>query len=202
MAHRVGDGNGAALRHVQQRKTRQADLVDHGFKVTHPKLERDFVDLPIRETIAARVGANQRVLAGQPAQDVAPKRTLPIVFEMIEPGRRPHQRRTAADDPVREPHAVASPAVANLLLQVCGRALGRPGHRGAADREDFDRLRDVLEMLRAELPEFERELAVDLIVGLAGNADATGFRQRFQARGDVDPVAVDVLFVDDDVADV
>jgi hypothetical protein len=167
MAHRIGDGNGAALRYSQQRKTLQADRVDHRFKIAHPRVERDFVDLPVGETIAARVGANQRVLAGEPAQDVAPKRALPVVFEMVEPGRRPHQGRTAADGCIGEAHAIARAAVADLLLKVCGPTVVPPGQRGTADREGFDRLGDVLQMLRAELAEFERELAVDLIVGLS-----------------------------------
>ena len=46
------------------------------------------------------------------------------------------------------------------------------------------------------------ELVADLFVRRAGERDAAGLGQRLQAGGDVDAVAVDVVAVDDDVAQV
>jgi len=65
-----------------------------------------------------------------------------------------------------------------------------------------DRLRDVLDLLIAEILEIDLDLVPDLVEDIAGHADAAGVRQSLQARGNVDAVAVDVVAVDDDVADV
>src|SRR5262249_37776117 len=48
----------------------------------------------------------------------------------------------------------------------------------------------------------EVQLAARLAHDVAGDADATGGGEAFQARGDVDVVAVDVVRLDDDVAHV
>ena len=65
-----------------------------------------------------------------------------------------------------------------------------------------DRLGDVLHRLPAERLESQIELALDLVVDIARDADPAGLRQPLQARGDVDAVAEDVVAVDDDVAHV
>ena len=64
------------------------------------------------------------------------------------------------------------------------------------------RLRNVLELLLAHVADIERELALDLLVGVVGKADAAGLGQRLHASRNVDAVAVDVALIDDDVADV
>ena len=45
-----------------------------------------------------------------------------------------------------------------------------------------------------------RDLALDLVVGRAGDDDAAGVRQLLQPLGDDDAVAVDVVALDDHVA--
>src|SRR5215813_1652408 len=64
------------------------------------------------------------------------------------------------------------------------------------------RPRDVLDgVLTAEL-ERERELALDLIVRGARDADPAGLGQAFETRGDVHAVAIQPLALDDDIAQI
>ena len=62
--------------------------------------------------------------------------------------------------------------------------------------------RDVLERLLADIGELSRDLAAHLAKGVFGDADAARFSQAFEARGDVDTVAIDVVGLDDHVAEV
>ena len=61
---------------------------------------------------------------------------------------------------------------------------------------------DVLDLLLAHVLEREIELVAHLIAHDAADADAARLRQGFEAGRDVDPVAIDVLVVADDVAEV
>jgi len=54
--------------------------------------------------------------------------------------------------------------------------------------------------LIAHVAEREVELAGGVLLNTRGDADAAGFGEAFQARGDIDPVAEDVAILDDDVA--
>jgi hypothetical protein len=56
--------------------------------------------------------------------------------------------------------------------------------------------------LLAEILEGVIQLAVDLPLDVAGDAEPAGLGQALEAGGQVDPVAEDVLAVDDDVAQV
>jgi hypothetical protein len=56
--------------------------------------------------------------------------------------------------------------------------------------------------VRAHRLEREVKLRLDLIVDVAGDADAARLGEALQAGRDVDPVAQDVAVLDDDVADV
>ena len=64
-----------------------------------------------------------------------------------------------------------------------------------------DRLRDVLDLLIAQIVEGQRQLVADLVVRRGRDADRTGLGEGFQPGGDVDPVAEQVVAVDHDVAD-
>ena len=57
-------------------------------------------------------------------------------------------------------------------------------------------------MVLAHRLEAEVELVLDLVVDVAGDADAAGLGEAFEAGGDVDAVAEDVVGLDDDVADI
>src|SRR5215813_14731887 len=61
---------------------------------------------------------------------------------------------------------------------------------------------DVLDLLLAHVLEGDGELVAHLISYHPADADAAWFRQAFKARCDVDPVAEDVVIVDDDVAEI
>ena len=67
---------------------------------------------------------------------------------------------------------------------------------------DADRAGDVLDALRPHVLEAEIELVAHLVAHDAADIDPAGVGQRLDARGDVDAVAVDVVAVDDDVADI
>src|SRR5262249_31726470 len=97
---------------------------------------------------------------------MAPDRAAPVMFEMIEPMRRSHQDRPLTDLCVGEANPIRGSTVANLLRQVRGRTARCVGSDPPTHRKHLDRLRDILQILQAELPELERELAVDLVVGL------------------------------------
>ena len=55
---------------------------------------------------------------------------------------------------------------------------------------------------RAEILDMEVELGSDLVEHRARNADAAGLGQPLEPRRDVDPVTIDIVAIDDDVAHV
>ena len=102
-----------------------------------------------------------------------PNRAFPIVFKMVHPVPRLYQRRPAACDRIGETHPVRCPAILDLLRQAClleARRLVRSAD--SIDREYLDRLDDVFQFLRTQVPETESKLSLDLIIDLAGNEDA------------------------------
>ena len=54
----------------------------------------------------------------------------------------------------------------------------------------------------AHVADFERELSLDLLVGIFGKADCAGTGQGLHASRNVEPIAVDIALVDDDIADI
>src|SRR5215469_18865040 len=77
----------------------------------------------------------------------------------------------------------------------------REGARlGQRDAVDAHRSRYVFDLLFAEILKAEIEYVAHLVAHDAADADAAGLGQCFQPRGDIDAVAINVLFVDDDVA--
>ena len=68
--------------------------------------------------------------------------------------------------------------------------------------EHAHRPRDVLDLLLAPVVKAETELVAHLVAHDAADADAARARQRLEAGGDVDAVAIDVLPVLDDVAEI
>src|SRR5438874_12152893 len=80
-------------------------------------------------------------------------------------------------------------------------AYGREGDP-SSDPIHPNRPGDVLDLLLAGVVEGEVELVAHLIAHDAADADAARLGQSFEARGDVDAVAIDVVVVADDVADI
>src|SRR5712672_3093779 len=72
----------------------------------------------------------------------------------------------------------------------------------AADAPSAHWFSDILQVLRTHILEGYIELAADLPVSVVGDADAARLSNSLQPRCDVDAVAKDIIFIDDDVADV
>ena len=62
--------------------------------------------------------------------------------------------------------------------------------------------RDILQLLLAGIVKGEVQLVAHLVANAAADADAARLGQSFQPRRDVDAIAVDVVAVEDDIADV
>ena len=88
-----------------------------------------------------------------------------------------------------------------------GRAIGRRWTAGAAavavgvPFPDPDRPVDILDADLAAVLKANVDPIADALVDDRGDADAAGLGERLQACRDVDAVAVDVVAVDDDVAE-
>ena len=67
---------------------------------------------------------------------------------------------------------------------------------------DPDRVDDVFELPRAAIDEQEIEFAPNLGVDFVGNAYAARLGDRFQPGADIDTLSVEVLAIDDDVAEI
>src|SRR5216684_2825785 len=124
MPDRIGDGDGATLRDPQQRKPLQAIGVNDALEITHERLEGNILHVPVGETISPLVVADQPVSRGDRLKHVAPDRTLPVIFQMVEPVRGLHQRWPLADRGVGDSHPVGRGTELNLLPQSPG---SRPG---------------------------------------------------------------------------
>ena len=73
---------------------------------------------------------------------------------------------------------------------------------GRGGREDANRPRDVLQDLLAEVRELDVQASLHVLVGGRGHADAAGRRNGLETSGDVDPVADEVVALDQNVAEV
>src|SRR5580658_7646671 len=84
------------------------------------------------------------------------------------------------------------------------RLVGKRERRGFAEPNAIDshRLGDIFKLLLAHVADVDRELALDLLIGLVRKADRTRLRQRLDASGNIDAVAVNFASVNNDVADV
>src|SRR5262249_34824307 len=71
-----------------------------------------------------------------------------------------------------------------------------------AKRVDMHRVRNVLHVLLASVPEDERHLVAHLLVGRARDANSTGLRDAFQPRRHVHAIPEDVVPVENNVAEV
>src|SRR5271156_4358516 len=96
MAHRIGDRYRASLRDTEKREAFQAGSDHDGFEGANNGPQKNIFDIAIRETVAACVVADQRVVARQLAIEVPPDRTLQIELEMRHPVPGLDQRRPAA----------------------------------------------------------------------------------------------------------
>jgi hypothetical protein len=83
--------------------------------------------------------------------------------------------------------------------------LGFPRRRRAPFRQHPKhtyRLGDVLDLLLAQILVAQRELVLDMFMNGARDADAAGVGEALQPRRDVDPITVDLIALDNHVAEV
>src|SRR5262249_9776785 len=113
--------NRTPLRNAKQCEAVRAGRFDNAFEIVHKSFERDIVDVPIGKPVAALVVTDQSMLSGKLAEEIAPDRTLPVVFEMVEPVSGLDQRRTLPGHSVGDPDTIARSAKVNFLLGYCPR---------------------------------------------------------------------------------
>ena len=82
------------------------------------------------------------------------------------------------------------------------RQFRRPAGSWCCDPEDADRSGDVLDLLLAYVLEGQIELIAHLVADLARDAEPARFGEAFEARRDVDAIPIDVIAVDDDIAEI
>lgn len=88
---------------------------DDGLEIAHVVLEAHALDVPVRQARAALVVAHERPIPRQRFDEVAPDRALQVELEVCQPVADLDQRRPAAAERVREPHAIVRGAEADLL---------------------------------------------------------------------------------------
>src|SRR4029450_9822991 len=193
------DRYGASLRHSEEWKSIKSCRVDDRFKVTHPRIERYVFNVPIREPIAACIVAKQREVPRKGHVEMAHEWAFPIVFDMIHPVCCFHQRWSAAHGRISEPYTIGCTAVVDLQLHT---VWVNETFTIEIDRVSLDGFWNVLQFLRPERSINERQLALDLFVGLGGNTNTAGFGETFEARCNVHAIAVDIVVIDDDVTNI
>src|SRR5215510_693791 len=115
MTHRVGNRDRAALRNPKQRKPLHSGRLDNAFEVAYKSVERNVIELPIGQAVAARIVPDQPVFGGEDMQQVTPDRALPVVFEMIEPIGGFDQRRAMSCERIGNADSIGRGAEVNLL---------------------------------------------------------------------------------------
>ena len=116
------------------------------------------------------------MIGGDLAQQVAPDRTLPVVFEMVEPVGSLDHRRAAADFGVSDAHAVGSRAEMNFLPQAWRRWCNRrPPTASRRVRRFHDRAHEADALARQGADELLLLAAV--ADRLAGGVDAARERR-------------------------
>ena len=106
MPRRVFDRDRSAPACRHKRKPAEAGGIDNLFEILDPGFERQVLDVTVGKSAAARIVAEQRMIAGQRFEPRPPGKAAPLVLEMGEPGRRHHQRQPLAGDGVGELHTV------------------------------------------------------------------------------------------------
>ena len=115
MARCVGNRDRTSLRGAIQRKSAQTSGVNYRIKVIQPRLERNFLDGPVRETASTLVVSQKRKMPRKRLQRRPADWIRPFVFEIAQPVGRSHQWRPRACCSVCEPYAIVRGTEANLL---------------------------------------------------------------------------------------
>jgi hypothetical protein len=97
MAHRIGDRDGAALRHSEKREPIDPGCVDDALEVTYECFEGKIRYVPIREPVPTRVIPKEPVLGSDPVEERTPDRAFPVILQVIEPVACFDQRHALPD---------------------------------------------------------------------------------------------------------
>jgi hypothetical protein len=81
-----------------------------------------------------------------------------------------------------------------------GRRFGRLRRAAGRDPIDMHRLRNVFDLLLAEIGKGDGQLGTDLVAYRARNANPAGLGERFEPGRDVNTVAKQILALDEDIA--
>jgi len=159
----------------------------------------------MRQAAASGIVADQCMVLRKPRDGMPSQRAFPIVFEVGQPVRRADQRRPLTNLGPSEPDTIRSTTVVYLLFRCRHRCTRRAARARAGVHvhcKDFDRLRNVFQLPRAEFPNIQCELTFDLIVDFARYENLARLRNALQSGRDVDAIAVDAVRVVDYVADI
>jgi len=115
MPHRVGDRNGRALRHAEQREPGKTCGIHNGFKIGEPGLERNVRNKAVGQSTAALILSKQREVPAELGEPRPPDDALPVVLDVREPVGGTHDGRPLANPLVCEAHAVRRTTEADVL---------------------------------------------------------------------------------------
>src|SRR5262249_22975664 len=149
----------------------------------------------VGEPSSARVVPDQSVVTRKANKKMMPNWAVPIVFQVIEPVTRFHERGTVPADRISKTHAIVGSAIANLLPLV------RDGQSVALDGKILDWLSDILEILRSETSIPERNFLLHLIVSLTRDANATAWRDALETGSNIDAIPIQVIALNDDITE-
>jgi len=93
-------------------------MVDHRLEILHERFERDVLRVPVGEAGRTLVVTDQPEAARQFAHERRPDRALPVIFDVVQPVRAFHDRKTAAAGRDREVHAVRGLAEGHVLYGI------------------------------------------------------------------------------------
>src|SRR5215472_2191713 len=124
---------------------------------------------------------------------MAPDRALPVIFEMVHPICGLDQRRPLPDSGISQPYPIECSAIADLLH-----------HPDAVEIHtvDFDWTSDIFEVPQPQLLEREGELFEQMVMRLARKVDPTGLGDGLKPGGNINAVAIEVVAIDDDIAEI
>src|SRR4029078_12404110 len=89
--------DGSPLRDSEQRKPSNTRRLHNRFQIDDRRVQGNFRNVPIRQTVAARVIAYEGSLVSQPVKKVTPNRRVPIVIEMVQKIPRLNDGRSASN---------------------------------------------------------------------------------------------------------